>query len=163
MENARQVILDVGKEYGDLTGRSYGYVEEYKLDDAEVMIVALGSTCGTAKVAADQAREKGIKAGVLKLRTFRPFPGEEIREIVSRMGAVAVMDRSVSFGLRGGPLFNEIRSFAGGDCPNMINYIYGLGGRDINATEIESIFSTLADNKKSGDTGEVFRYMGLRE
>ena len=163
MENARRVILDVGKEYGELTGRAYAHFEEYRLDDAEVVIAALGSTCGTAKVAADQAREKGIKAGVLKLRTFRPFPGDEIAEVLARIGTVAVMDRSVSFGLKGGPLFNEIRSFAGGKCQHMIDYIYGLGGRDINASEIESIFSALADIKKSGDTGEVYRYMGLRE
>jgi len=163
MENARQVILDVGKEYGELTGRSYGHFEEYMLDDAEVAIVALGSTCGTAKVAADQAREKGIKAGVLKLRAFRPFPGDEITEVLARVGTVAVMDRSVSFGLKGGPLFNEIRSFAGTSCAHIINYVYGLGGRDINATEIESIFAVLAEIKKSGETGDVYRYIGLRE
>ena len=82
MENARRVIVDVGEEYGELTGRDVRPFEEpYRLDDAEVAIVALGSTCGTAKVAADQARDRGIKAGVLKLRTFRPFPGDEIAEV----------------------------------------------------------------------------------
>ncbi len=163
MENARQVILDVGKEFGELTGRGYGFFEEYRLDDADVAIVALGSTCGTAKAAADQARDKGIKAGVLKLRVFRPFPGDEIAEVISRMGAVAVMDRAVSFGLKGGPLFNEVRSFANGGCPNLINYVYGLGGRDINATEIESIFHELEKIKDTGQTGELYRYIGLRE
>ena len=170
MENARQVVLDIGAEYGELTGRGYGWFEKYKLDDADVAIVALGSTCGTAKVAADQAREKGIKAGVLKLRMFRPFPGDEIAEIVKSVGTVAVMDRSVSFGLRGGPLFNEIRSFVyancaagGGGCPQLINYVYGLGGRDINATEIEGIFAGLVKIKESGDSGELYRYIGLRE
>jgi len=163
MENARQVVLDVGKEYGELTGREYGWFEEYRLDDAEVAIVALGSTCGTAKVAADQARGKGLKAGVLKIRMFRPFPGNEIAEIVKRVGCVAVMDRSVSFGLRGGPLFNEIRSFVNGGCPLLVNYVYGLGGRDINATEIEEIFADLTKMKASGDPGELYRYKGLRE
>ena len=163
MENARQVILDVGKEYGELTGRGYGFFEEYRLDDAEVAIVALGSTCGTAKAAADQARENGVKAGVLKLRVFRPFPGDQIAEVISRMGAVAVMDRAISFGLQGGPLFNEVRSFANGRCPNLINYVYGLGGRDINATEIESIFHELEKIKDSGQPGELYRYIGLRE
>ncbi len=163
MENARKVVLDAGREYGKLTGREYGYFEEYRLDDADVAIVALGSTCGTAKVAADAARERGIKAGVLKLRMFRPFPGEEIAAVLKRMRAVAVMDRSISFGLRGGPLFNEVRSFAGRDCPMLVSYIYGLGGRDINATEIESIFDDLARMIESGKTGEVYRYIGLRE
>ncbi len=163
MENARHAVADVGREYGELTGRNYGIFEKYKLDDADVAIIALGSTCGTAKVAADQAREKGIKAGVLKLRMFRPFPGDEIAEIVNAVGTVAVMDRSISFGLRGGPLFNEVRSFVNGGCPQLVNYVYGLGGRDINATEIESIFAELVRIKKSGDTGELYRYIGLRE
>ncbi|MFW6159503.1 MAG: transketolase C-terminal domain-containing protein [Planctomycetota bacterium] len=163
MENARQVILDVGEEYGELTGREYGFFEEYRLDDAELAIVALGSTCGTAKVAADQARDKGLKAGVLKLRVFRPFPGDEIASILERMGAAAVMDRAISFGLRGGPVFNEIRSFLNGRCPNLINYVYGLGGRDINASQIESIFHELARIKDSGETGDVYRYITLRE
>ena len=148
MENARGVILEVGKEYGELTGRSYGYFEQYRLDDADVAVVALGSTCGTAKAAADQAREKGVKAGVLKLRTFRPFPGEEIAEVVRGVGTVAVMDRAISYGLHGGPLFNEIRSFAGGDPLQLINYVYGLGGRDIHTHEIENIFSELVKVKE---------------
>ena len=163
MENARRVILDVGKEYGERTGREYGFFEKYRLDDADVAIVALGSTCGTAKVAADHAREKGIKAGVLKLRMFRPFPGDEIAEIVRQVPAVAVMDRAVSYGLRGGPLFNEVRSFAGNGQLKLINYVYGLGGRDINASEIEGIFADLVAIKESGDPGDLYRYVGLRE
>jgi pyruvate ferredoxin oxidoreductase alpha subunit len=164
MENARQVILDVGEEFGETFGRGgYGFFEEYKLDDADVCIVAMGSTAGTAKVAADQARERGVKAGVLKVRCFRPFPGDEIAEVVNRVGTVAVMDRAISYGLKGGPLFNEIRSFSSGGCPQLINYVYGLGGRDINATAIEGIFDELAAIKQSGDPGELYRYVGLRE
>jgi len=128
-----------------------------------VAVVALGSTCGTAKAAADQAREKGVKAGVLKLRTFRPFPGEEIAEVVRGVGTVAVMDRAISYGLRGGPLFNEIRSFAGGDSLQLINYVYGLGGRDINTRQIEDIFTELVKIKESGDPGNLYRYACLRE
>ena len=99
----------------------------------------------------------------LKLRCFRPFPGEEIAEIVNRVGTVAVMDRAISYGLTGGPLFNEIRSFANGGCGQLINYVYGLGGRDINATQIESIFEELGKIKQSGDPGDLYRYIGLRE
>lgn len=168
MENSRRVILEVGQQYGELTGRQYGHFEQYRLDDAEVAIVAMGSTCGTAKVAADRVREGGVKAGVLKLRSFRPFPGEEIAEILRRIGTVAVMDRSMSYGLRGGPLFNEIRSFAGGSADGngalqMINYVYGLGGRDIYTRDIEQIFTDLAGISQSGQPGEVYRYVGLRE
>ena len=163
MENARRVIVEVGKEYGRLTGRTYGHLEPYRLDDAEVAIVALGSTCGTAKVAADRARDSGIKAGVLRLRTFRPFPGNEIAEILKAVGTVAVLDRSVSYGLQGGPVFHEIRSFAGGDSLQMINYVYGLGGRDIYTRDIEDIFAELVRIKKSGDSGDLYRYIRLRE
>ena len=163
MENARRVIVEVAKEYGELTGREYGHLEAYRLDDADVAIVALGSTCGTAKVAADRMREKGTKAGALRLRTFRPFPGDELADILRSIGTVAVMDRSISYGLRGGPLFNEIRSFAGGDSLQMINYVYGLGGRDIYTRDIEAIFGELVRIKESGDPGDLYRYMGLRE
>ncbi|MFO7870980.1 MAG: transketolase C-terminal domain-containing protein [Kiritimatiellia bacterium] len=163
MENSRSVVLDVGAEYGKLTGRSYGFFEKYMLEDAEVAIVALGSAGGTAKAAAQQARDKGVKAGVIKLRTFRPFPGEELAEVINEIGAAAVMDRAISYGLKGGPLFNEIRSFCGGSCKHLVSYVYGLGGRDINATEFESIFNNLAGMKKSGNTGETYRYICLRE
>ena len=163
MDNARRVIVDVGREYGELTGRSYGHCEEYRLDDAEVAIVALGSTCGTAKVAADRVRERGIKAGVLKLRTFRPFPGDELAGIVQRVGSVAVLDRSISYGLSGGPVFHELRSYAGAACPRLISYIYGLGGRDILVSDLESVFTDLAEMKGTGRPGELFRYIGLRE
>jgi pyruvate ferredoxin oxidoreductase alpha subunit len=163
MEQARRVIAEVGAEYGQLTGRQYGLFEAYRMDDAEVAVVALGSTCGTAKVAADRVREKGIRAGVLKLRAFRPFPGEELVDVLRAVGAVAFLDRSVSYGLRGGPLFNEVRSFAGSEGPQLINYVYGLGGRDINVSDLERIFVDLAEGNASGDTGEVYRYLGLRE
>jgi len=163
MDAARQVILDVGRDYGEISGRSYGHIEEYKLDDAEVAILALGSTCGTAKDAADRARERGIKAGVIKLRTFRPFPGDLLAETIKRVGAVGVMDRSISFGLQGGPVFAETRSFVNDPTVPLISYVYGIGGRDINATEIESIFDELSDARKSGSVGEVFRFIGLRE
>lgn len=162
MENARRVIVDVGREYGELTGRPSGLFEEYRLDDAEVAILALGSTCGTAKVAADQARENGIKAGVLKLRAFRPFPGEELAEVIGRVGTVAVLDRSVSYGLKGGPLFAEVRSFLGNGC-QMINYVYGLGGRDITTADCGKVFDDLAAVKRCGNVGKMFQYIGLRE
>lgn len=164
MDNARRVIAEVGAEYGELTGRAYGHVEEYRLDDAEVAIVALGSTCGTAKVAADHVRQRGLKAGVIKLRTFRPMPGEALAGLIERVGTVAVMDRSVSFGLKGGPVFNETRSFAASNGGGrLVSYVYGLGGRDINVSDIEGIFEELARIRDAGEVGEVFRYCGLRE
>jgi len=162
MQTARRVIGEVGREYGRLTGREYGFFESYKLDDAEVAIVALGSTCGTAKEAADRAREKGIRAGVLKLRSFRPFPGEEIADALRHVGAVAVLDRSISYGLPGGPLFHEIRSFAKGDS-RLVSYVYGLGGRDITPSDLQGVFADLVATRQSGESDGAYRYIGLRE
>lgn len=162
MQTARRVICEVGKEYGQLSGRDYGLIEPYRLEDAEVALVALGSTCGTAKVAVDRARDKGVRAGLLKVRSFRPFPGEEIAEALQHVGAVAVLDRSISYGLPGGPLFHEVRSFAKGD-GRLVSYVYGLGGRDITPSDLLTAFSELAVVRQSGELGEVFRYIGLRE
>ena len=161
MDNARRVIVETGREYGQLTGREYGLFEPYRLDDAEVAIVALGSTCGTAKVAADRAREKNIRAGVLKLRSFRPFPGEELAEALRELEAVAVLDRSVSYGLSGGPLFHEVRSYVHG--PQLHSCVYGLGGRDITPADLEGVFADLDRSRGAGKRGGTFGYIGLRE
>jgi pyruvate ferredoxin oxidoreductase alpha subunit len=162
MRSAQRVIGEVSREYGRLTGREYGLLEAYRLDDAEVAIVALGSTCGTAKVAADRARKEGLRAGVLKLRSFRPFPGEEIAEALRHVGAVAVLDRSISYGLPGGPLFHEVRSFVkGGEA--LVSYVYGLGGRDITPGDLQGVFADLAGKRRPGQSNGPYRYIGLRE
>jgi pyruvate ferredoxin oxidoreductase alpha subunit len=160
MENVLEVITSVGEEFGKLTGRKYGIMEKYKLDDAEVAAVALGSTNGTAQAAVDELRKEGIKAGLLKLRVFRPFPVKEIVEALSSAKHVAVFDRSISFGGFGGPLFTEIRSaFLGEDkIPTTANYIYGLGGRDINVSDIKTVYKNLASGKS-----ETVNYVGVRE
>ena len=162
MQTAQRVIGEVGREYGRLTGREYGLFEPYRMDDAEVAIVALGSTCGTAKVAADRARDQGLRAGVLKLRSFRPFPGAEIAEALRHVGAVAVLDRSISYGLPGGPLFHEIRSFTERGS-RLVSYVYGLGGRDITPSDIQGVFADLAAIRQSGPSDAVYRYIGLRD
>jgi pyruvate ferredoxin oxidoreductase alpha subunit len=159
MRTAERVIGEVGQEFGRLTGRSYGLLEPYRLDDAEVAIVALGSTCGTAKVAADRARQAGLRAGVLKLRSFRPFPGAEIAAALAHVGAVAVLDRSISYGLPGGPLFHEVRSFVKHDA-ELVSYVYGLGGRDITPHDLEAVFADLAAKPQ---VDGPYRYIGLRE
>jgi pyruvate ferredoxin oxidoreductase alpha subunit len=160
MHTAERVIGEVGQEFGRLTGRTYGLFEPYRLDDAEVAIVALGSTCGTAKVAADRARKAGLRAGVLKLRSFRPFPGAEIAAALAHVGAVAVLDRSISYGLPGGPLFHEVRSFMRNDA-ELLSYVYGLGGRDITPHELQGVFADLAAQRGAGQS--PYRYLGLRE
>lgn len=163
MERALEIIPQIGKEYGEKFGREYGLVDPYHCEDAEVVIVGLGSTMGTAKEAADQIREKeGIPAGVLKIRCFRPFPTEAINKVLNQPAVIGVMDRAVSFGL-GGPLFNEIRSARYGDSKPLVNFIYGLGGRDLSLDDVMQTFRDLAEVKESGEAGPLTRYIGVRE
>ncbi len=161
MKEAKNIILEIDKEYGKKFGRSYGLMEEYKLDDAERVIVAIGSTCGTAKTVIDGLREKGEKVGLLRIRVFRPFPAEEIAKALSKAKAIAVMDRVDSWSSQGGPLFVEIRSamFNEKVKPGFVNYIYGLGGRDITTSDIEGVFEQL----KKVDSLKEVNYLGVRE
>ncbi len=133
MEEAKEVILEVSKEFKRLSGRDYGLFEEYQMEGAERAIVALGSTAGTVKQVVDNLRERGEKVGLIKLRVFRPFPKKELIEALKGIKALAVFDRSHSFGSFGGPLFSEIRSaLYGSDLSlQVLNYIYGVGGRKI--------------------------------
>jgi pyruvate ferredoxin oxidoreductase alpha subunit len=164
MRAVNDVILEVGKDFGKKFGRQYGLFEAYRLDDADIAIVALGSTAGTAKAVVDDLREKNIKAGLLKLRVFRPFPHVEIASTLSKLKTVAVMDRSDSFSSAGGPLFTEIRSalFDIAVKPKLINYIYGLGGRDISKEEISGIYDELGNIAKTGAIKGLFNYLGVR-
>ena len=165
MKYAKDAIIKVGEEYAELSGRKYGLFEAYKLEDAEIATVVLGSTAGTVKATVDNLREQGIKAGMLKLRTFRPFPHEELVDALGSTKAIAVMDRSDSFGALGGPVFAELRSAFYGKIDNIpiVNYIYGLGGRDANATHIEEVYSDLDDIAKSGKVSNLVSYLGVRE
>jgi pyruvate ferredoxin oxidoreductase alpha subunit len=167
MKNALQVIRDVHDEYAELSCRSYGdgLLEQYKLEDAETAIVCVGSTAGTVKTVVDDLREKGIKAGLLRIRTFRPFPAEEIAKALGKVKAVAVMDRSMSFGGNGGAVFHETRHalYDAPARPYVVNYIYGLGGRDTNPTQIRTIFEDLQRMMRTKRIEDTVRYVGLRE
>ncbi len=165
MERAKMVIKKVGNDYGKVSGRSYGFFEAYRLDDAEVGIIVLGSTAGTAKVVVDNLRDKGIPVGLLKLRVFRPFPLVEIVEALNHLKALAVLDRADSIGSFGGPLFTEIRSslYDLSMRPLVVNYIYGLGGRDIDELQIMKVFSDLQDIQETGQAKKAINYLGVRE
>lgn len=164
MCNAKQVILDVSKEFEKMTGRSYGLFEEYKLDDAEITIVCMNSTAGTTKFVVDELRNKGIKAGLLKVRVFRPFPAEEIAKALSHIKAIAVLDKADSLNACGGALFTDVTSSMQVNKVNVptVSYIYGIGGRDTKSTDIEAVFSDLSEIVKTGDIGNPYRYLGLR-
>ncbi|MBO8125794.1 MAG: pyruvate ferredoxin oxidoreductase [Firmicutes bacterium] len=165
MRNAKNVILQVGKEYGEKTGRSYGFYEKYQLDDAEVAIVVMGSTAGTVKAVVDDLRRQGQKVGLLKLRTFRPFPNEELAKELQHLKAVAVMDRADSFNGFGAPIFVQTRAalYDLAQRPKIVNYIYGLGGRDCDLSQIGQVYSDLQQLAQGDGTGEIVRYLGVRE
>jgi pyruvate ferredoxin oxidoreductase alpha subunit len=166
MMNAKKVILEVSEEFAKLTGRKYGLFEEYKTEDAEVCMVVLNSTAGTAKFVVDQLRAQGKKVGLIKPRVFRPFPVDEIAAALSKFKAVAVMDKADSFNAAGGPLFTEVTSalFSKGFFgPKVVNYIYGLGGRDVKTTDIEFVFEKILDIASTGKVDSVYNYLGVRE
>lgn len=164
MINAKKVILDIAAEFEKLTGRKYELFEKYELDDAEIAVVIINSTAGTAKFVIDGLRKKGIKAGLLKIRVFRPFPEVEITDALKHIKALAVMDKAESFSAVGGPLFAEIKAAMYGKADTkIINYIYGLGGRDVRSDDIEAVFAALQGIVQSGNTGDTYRYVGVRE
>jgi len=164
MKKASAVILDVAGEFSSKFGRSYGLFEGYRLDDADCAIVVMGSTAGTAKVVVDELRKKGLKAGLLKLRVFRPFPKEEIADGLKNLKAIAVMDRSDSMNAQEGPLCLEVKAamFDVSAKKIILNYIYGLGGREIKPEEIEGVYNDLFEAIK-GHAKDKVVYLSVRE
>ena len=165
MKNAKQVILDVAKDFEKMTGRKYGLFEEYKMDDAEVAIVCMNSTAGTTKAVVNKLREQGKKDGLLKLRVFRPFPVDEVAEALSHLKAVAILDKADSLNAAGGALFEDATSamYVNKKQVPAVNYIYGIGGRDTRADEIEKVYNDLFEIVKTGEVKNPYRYLGLRK
>ncbi|MFR0822469.1 MAG: pyruvate ferredoxin oxidoreductase [Clostridia bacterium] len=164
MRAAKDVIVEVSKEFEKMTGRKYSLFEEYRLDDAQMAIICMNSTAGTAKVVVDNLREQGIKAGLLKLRVFRPFPAEEIAKAISHVKAVAVLDKADGLNACGGALYTDVTSgmFVNHISVPTVNYIYGIGGRDTTAKDIEGVYQDLAEIVKTGKIDNPYRYFGLR-
>ncbi len=167
MRKAYDIIKEVHEEYAQLSGRRYGngLVEPYRLEDAEIATVCIGSTAGTVKTVVDELREKGVKAGLLRIRVFRPLPVQDIIKWLSDKKAVAVMDRACSFGGNGGPLFHEIRHalYDLQNRPPVINYIYGLGGRDTPPYLIHHVYQNLQKIVETGRIEQLVNFIGLRE
>ena len=165
MENAKQVIKDIAEEFEKISGRKYGLIEEYRMEDAEYAVVIIGSAAGTTKEAIDHMRENGEKVGLIKVRSFRPFPGEEIAASLKKCKAVAIMDRSESFSTNGGPLGAEtMQAMYTARCTALtIDIMYGIGGRDVTVDDMINVYDTLKDIAATGETGDVYRYMGLRD
>jgi len=165
MKNAKQVILDVAAEFEQITGQHYGFFEGYRLEDAEYAVVAIGSVCGTVKDAVDILREKGIKAGLLKIRVFRPFPGEEIAEALKGCRAIAIMDRSESYSGNGGPLGAEVTAalYRVKATAETVNVMYGLSGRDVRVEDAETVYGWLQEMAAGKLRFSDYPYLGLRE
>ncbi len=165
MSKVSQVVLDVAQDFEKISGRKYGLFETYRLDDAEIGLVILNSAAGTSKDAVDVFRDKGIKAGLLKPRLYRPFPYEEIGEALKHLKAVCVLDRADAFGASYGPLFMDIASgiYPYKDRPLLINKIYGLGGRDYMPEHAELVLAELAEVAKTGRVKTFKEYIGVRE
>jgi len=164
IDAAMPVVKAVGAEFSELSGRPFGVIEGWGMEDADVAIVVIGSTAGNARHVARELRAQGVKAGVLKVRCFRPFPAAEIRAALADVKAVAVLDRSESFGAEGGPLFLEVRS-ALYDLEKrvpVVDYVYGLGGSDVRTELIERVFSDLADIVSGAAMPSGMQYLGTR-
>ncbi len=166
MRRALEVIREVGREFGAISGRPYGLFESVGLEDAEFVIVALGSAAGTIRSEVECLRDNGMPIGMIKLRVFRPFPAAELVAALAGKKAVAVFDRSDTFaGNMGGPVFIELRSalYETAEKPIMVNYIYGLGGRDLSVDLVNKACNELAWIAQSGQVKQRVNYLGLKE
>jgi len=161
--NARAKLIQAEREFERAFGRSYGgMVEEYRCDDADVVLVLAGSAAGTAKEVADRLRDEGKKVGVAKLRVFRPFPAEELRGLADKVNTIGVFDRSYSYG-DGGAMFNEVRSALLGRDAVMKDYVGGLGGRDVTMDHVRWMFEDLLKMSKEGKPDRQVEWVGLRD
>ena len=163
--NVSRVVKEVAEDFEKLSGRKYGLFEEYRMEDAERAVVIIGSAAGTTKDSVDRLREQGEKVGLIKIRLFRPFPADEIAEALKNVKAIAIMDRAESYTNHGGPLGADVMSalFRARSQALAINYVYGLGGRDVRVEDMENVYETLKQVIADGDAGEMYRYMGIRE
>lgn len=166
MIEARQVILDVAARFEKMTGRKYGFFEEYQMEDAEYAVVLIGSAAGTCKAAIDHIRStSGKKVGLIKIRVFRPFPEEELAKVLSKVKAVAIMDRSEMFSATSGPLGAEVRAamYQARCTADTVNYFYGLGGRDITVPDFEQVYDKLETLAETHTITDMYTYIGLRD
>jgi pyruvate ferredoxin oxidoreductase alpha subunit len=167
MHRALQIIKQIHDEYARISGRKYGdgLVEEYCLEDADIATVCLGSAAGTVKSVVDEIRGKGVKAGLLRLRAFRPLPVASIVKALENVKAVAVLDRSNSFGGYGGAVFHEVRHalYDANKHPFVVDYVYGLGGRDMPPSIIQGVYRDLQGILKTKKVKEYVQFAGVRE
>ncbi|HLB11805.1 MAG TPA: pyruvate ferredoxin oxidoreductase [Dehalococcoidia bacterium] len=161
LERALEVIPQIGQEFGRMTGRSYGYFEGHYLEDAEIVLVLMGSVAGATRMVVEEMRAEGIKVGLLKVRCYRPFPAQALAEALSSAKVIGVVDRSTCFGGQGGPLFLDTCTalFHRGLSPAVVNYICGLGGRDVVPQQIKAVFQELLEVRQGKPVEKLMRFV----
>jgi|WetSurMetagenome_2_1015567.scaffolds.fasta_scaffold00488_15 pyruvate ferredoxin oxidoreductase alpha subunit len=159
------IVEEIGREFEKISGRPYGLFESYRLEDAEIAIVVMSSAAGTSKEVVDEFRDKGIKAGLLKPRLYRPFPYAQIAAALKHLKAVAVLDRADCWGASYGPLFTDVSAalYGEGSRPVLVNKIFGLGGRDYMPDQAEYVLNELVNIAGGGKVKAVKEYIGVRE
>ena len=164
MEHAGRVILEVAERFEKISGRSYGFFEEYRTEDADYIMLIMGSAAGTAKAAVDELREEGWKVGVLKLRVFRPFPEKQLTDALRGCRALAIMDRCESYNGCCGPLGMEVPAalYRNKVMLESVNYIYGLAGRDFTVEHVKNIFAELREVADGRMQAPQHKYINLR-
>jgi len=165
MKQALKVIPEIDGEYAKISGRSYDFLHKYRMDDAEVAVLGLGSTMGTVRYVVDQLRDEGVKAGHIAMRVFRPFPTDALTEATKGLPVLGVFDKAASFGAPGGPLYEEVKTVLYGrdNAPAVANYIHGLGGRDTSPQLIREVYESLLEIKETGVVPEGVSYVGARQ
>ncbi|MEM1994386.1 MAG: hypothetical protein QXW32_02750 [Nitrososphaerales archaeon] len=164
LNSSKDVILEVWREFGDLFGRYYAPLETYKVEDADAVILILGGFAGTGRVAIDKMREEGKKIGLVKLRLYRPFPIQEVKDLLTRVKAVAVVDRAISAGGLGGPVYGDIRNILYDEehRPKVLSFIAGLGGRDITVKDFKRIGEKMLDVAAKGHSEHKVDFIQVR-
>jgi pyruvate ferredoxin oxidoreductase alpha subunit len=164
LKDALEYIKEIDTEWEKLSSRRYDYVEPYMMDDAEVALIGMGSMVGTIRHVVNELREEGIKAGMIKLRLFRPFPAEYIKKAVGNVPVLGVMEKCISFGAPASPLMEEIMTTYYHDKkkPTMANYVVGLGGRDVSTNMIRQVYDSLLKIKETGKVEKFMNYIGVR-
>jgi len=165
MEQALKAIPEVDEEYAKISGRKYGFLETYKMEDAEAALLGLGSTMGTVRYVVNKLRSEGVKAGLIKMRVFRPFPEEALVKAVGDLPVLGILDKAASFGAPGGPLYEEIKTVFYDEAkrPLIKDFIHGLGGRDTSPTLIRGMYEDLLEARRKGEVSEKVSFVGVRQ
>ena len=164
LKDALDYLKEIDDEWAELSGRKYDYVEPYLMEDAEVALIGMGSMVGTVRYVVDELRSEGIKAGMIKLRLFRPFPAEYIKEAVGDVPVIGVLEKCISFGAPASPVMEEIMTayYEDNKKPMLANFVVGLGGRDVSPDMIREAFDTLLKIKETGKVEKFMSYIGVR-